>query len=184
MVIQNRHLFSRNPGIIQVSLKRLKTLHHYNSMEHQRFNIKGKKVWIIAGEESGDIYGAELAHELKTFAPGLILQGMGGREMKAAGIDILVDSTELGVVGLTEVLRNIVAFLRIFRYLVQEAKKERPDAIVLIDYPGFNLRYAKKIHKSGIKLIYYISPQVWAWKANRIPILASTITKMLGNFSV
>ena len=179
MVVLNRHLFSRIQVFFKVALKRLNTPHHYNSMEHQRFNIKGKKVWIIAGEESGDLYGAELAHELKTFAPGLILQGMGGREMKAAGIDILVDSTELGVVGLTEVLRNIMAFLRIFRYLVQEAKKEQPDAIVLIDYPGFNLRYAKKIHKSGTKLIYYISPQVWAWKANRIPILASTITKML-----
>ena len=143
------------------------------------YNYNDKKVWIIAGEESGDLYGAELARELKKVAPDLAVKGMGGREMKAAGVDIIVDSTDLGVVGLIEVFKNLPQFLRIFRDMVRRAATERPDIVILIDYPGFNLRYAKKLHEAEIKLIYYISPQVWAWKANRIPILASIITKML-----
>ena len=148
-------------------------------MGEHRYNLKGKKVWIIAGEESGDIYGAELARELQKLAPDLALQGMGGREMGASGVDIIIDSTELGVVGLVEVFKKIGTFFRIFRYLVHKAKSDTPDVIVLIDYPGFNLRYAKKMHKLGIRLVYYISPQVWAWKASRIPIIASTVDKML-----
>ena len=148
-------------------------------MQEAIYNCKGKKVWILAGEESGDIYGAELARELHKLGPDLRLQGMGGREMKAAGVEILIDSTELGVVGIVEVFRNLTTFIRIFRYLVHKANSEQPAMIVLIDYPGFNLRYAKKMHKLGVKFIYYISPQVWAWKASRIPTIASIVEKML-----
>ena len=148
-------------------------------MQENRYKSEEKKVWIIAGEESGDLYGARLAQELQKLETDLRLKGMGGREMRAAGVEIIVDSTELGVVGLVEVLKGIGTFFRIFRYLVNQAKEDRPDGIILIDYPGFNLRFAKKMKRLGIKLVYYISPQVWAWKANRIPVIASMVEKMM-----
>ncbi len=134
---------------------------------------------MIAGEESGDIYGGKLADELYNLVPDLIIQGMGGRVMKSANVDILVDSSELGVVGLVEVLKNLPEFLRIFNYLTKKARRDRPDAVILIDYPGFNLRFADKIRMSGIKVIYYVSPQVWAWGSRRIPKMAKLIHKML-----
>ena len=138
------------------------------------------KLWIFSGETSGDAYGAVLAKSLtKTYKENVTISGMGGTEMKQAGVNILVDSTELGVVGLIEVFKNIFTFIKIFRFLVKKAKQERPDAIILIDYPGFNIRFAKQMYKRNIKVIWYVSPQVWAWKKNRIYKLAKYCTKML-----
>ncbi len=148
-------------------------------MQDQRTDIDGKKVWIMAGEESGDIYGADLACELKTLAPTVHISGMGGREMKQAGIEIIVDSTELGVVGLVEVLKHYGTFRRIFSYLVRQAREQRPDLIIFIDYPGFNLRFAEKMHKLDIPMVYYISPQVWAWGKRRIAKIARCMSRML-----
>ena len=138
-------------------------------------------IWIFAGEASGDIYGARLAEELRKMLPADKLQiaGMGGHLMKDAGVEIMVDSTELGVVGLIEVFENIGTFVRIFQNLKKRAIKERPDAVVLIDYPGFNIRFAKQMYKNGIPVIWYISPQVWAWGKGRIPKLAKYCAKML-----
>ena len=99
--------------------------------------------------------------------------------MKQTGINIMIDSTELGVVGLIEAFRNIFKFINIFRFLVKKAEQERPDAVVLIDYPGFNIRFAKQMFKRNIKVIWYVSPQVWAWKKNRIYKLAKYCAKML-----
>lgn len=138
-----------------------------------------KKIWIIAGEESGDMYGARLITALKSLAPSLEIQCMGGREMKSTDAEILVDSTELGVVGLIEVLKHYTMFRRIFFDLVKRASVEQPDLVILIDYPGFNLRFAEKLHQAGIKIFYYISPQVWAWGARRIPKIARYVTKMM-----
>ncbi|MBR2624760.1 MAG: hypothetical protein IKD23_00010 [Lentisphaeria bacterium] len=113
-----------------------------------------KKFWIIAGEASGDIYGAALAQELRQIAAKnneeIDIAGMGGKAMMEAGIRIKVDSTELGVIGIFEVLKSIFTFIKIFFYLLNEVKKERPDAVILIDYPGFNLRFAKKLYRLGI----------------------------------
>lgn len=137
-------------------------------------------VWIFAGEASGDMYGARLATSLKELLPGRIsISGMGGQAMREAGVDILVDSSELGVVGLLEILKNIWTFVRIFLKLDQLAGQVRPDAVVLIDYPGFNLRFAKRMWKKGIPVIWYVSPQVWAWGQRRIPKLAKYCRKML-----
>ena len=104
-------------------------------------------IWIFAGEASGDIYGAKLATELRKMLPPekLRIAGMGGHLMRDAGVEIMVDSTELGVVGLIEVFENIGTFVRIFQNLKNRAIKERPDAVILIDYPGFNLRFAKQM---------------------------------------
>lgn len=142
-------------------------------------NAAHRKVWILAGEASGDTYGAALAQALLAQQPDLTIQAMGGPALRAAGVDIIVDSTELGVVGLVEVLKHYPMFRRIFWSLVARAEAERPDVVVLIDYPGFNLRFAKQLHKRGIKVVYYVSPQVWAWGKRRIPLMARILHKML-----
>ncbi len=138
-------------------------------------------IWIFAGEASGDIYGARLAEELRNMLPPekLHIAGMGGHLMRDAGVDIMVDSTELGVVGLVEVLENIGTFVKVFQNLKNRAVKERPDAVILIDYPGFNLRFAKQMYNNKIPVIWYISPQVWAWGKGRIPKLARYCSKMM-----
>ena len=136
-------------------------------------------IWIVAGEASGDGYGARLATELRALCPELRLKGMGGEAMRAAGVETMVDSSELGVVGLAEVFRHLPLFVRIFRRLVQTAAEERPDAVVLIDYPGLNLRLARRLHEMGLRVVYYVSPQVWAWKKGRIPRIAATVDRLL-----
>ena len=139
-----------------------------------------KNIWIFAGESSGDMYGARLAESLKTHCKGEIsISGMGASAMKKSGVNILVDSTELGVVGLIEILKHIFTFVNIFLGLLKRAKKERPDAVVLIDYPGFNLLFAKQMYKIGIPVVWYISPHVWVWGKRRIPRLAKYCKKML-----
>jgi len=142
-----------------------------------------KEIWIISGEESGDIYGAMLADDLADAAEKagaeLKISIMGGKRMAATGAEVMVDATELGVVGLVEVFKMIGTFIRVFRGLVRRAKKNPPDAAVLIDYPGFNLRLAKRLHKLGVPVVWYISPQVWAWKKGRVRELAEYCSKML-----
>lgn len=142
-----------------------------------------KKIWIMAGESSGDMYGAELSRELRRIAADrgetVEFSGMGGAAMIAAGIPVKVDSTELGVMGAFEVLKLLFTFIRVFFRLVKAAKAERPDAVILIDYPGFNLLFAKKMHRLGIPVYWYISPQVWVWNKRRLPVLAKVCTKML-----
>jgi lipid-A-disaccharide synthase len=139
-------------------------------------------IWIIAGETSGDGYGARLGRELRGLCPEVVLKGMGGPAMRDAGIEILVDSTELGVMGFTEVFHLLPLFVRLFRGLVRRAAAERPDTVVLIDYPGFNLRLARRLHALGIRVVYYVSPQVWAWKKGRIPKIAATVDRLLTIF--
>ena len=142
-----------------------------------------KKIWIISGEASGDIYGANLARELKSIAAAngeeLELSGMGGAHMIAAGVNVLVDASELGVIGIFEVLGKIFTFIGVYLKLVREAKRQRPDAVVMVDYPGMNLRLAKALHKAGIPVVWYVSPQIWVWNKKRKPVLARVCSKML-----
>ncbi|MBQ6473002.1 MAG: lipid-A-disaccharide synthase [Victivallales bacterium] len=137
------------------------------------------KIWIIAGEASGDSYGAELARQLRIRQPEVSLQGMGSSLMRQAGVELFTDSTELGVVGFWEVLKSIPFFCRLLKETVRRAEQERPDVAVLIDYPGYNLRLAQRLHRLGIRVVWYISPQVWAWKKGRIPKLAACVDRML-----
>lgn len=141
------------------------------------------KIWIMAGEASGDVYGAKLARELRLLGEQngqiVAVAGMGGPEMIKANVDIRVDSTELGVVGVVEVLKHIFTFVHIFFKLVKQAKTERPDAVVLIDYPGFNLLFALMMHFHKIKVVWYVSPHVWVWGKWRLPVLAKICDKML-----
>lgn len=136
-------------------------------------------IWIIAGEESGDAYGARLAGELRRQRPGLTVKGMGGRAMAAAGMEVLIDSSELGVVGFVEVIGHLRTFLQALSFLTRLAAQERPGAVVLIDYPGFNLRLAKRLHGLGIPVVYYISPQIWAWKRGRRHQMAAWCRRLL-----
>jgi lipid-A-disaccharide synthase len=134
---------------------------------------------IVAGEASGDMNGSALALSLKKFAPHLKLIGIGGKNMREAGVEIIFDISELAVVGFTEVLRNIRRLRNIFRNFVRKMDEEKPAALILLDYPGFNIRLAERAKKKGITTIYYISPQVWAWGKNRVKKLAKVIDKML-----
>ena len=142
-----------------------------------------KNIWILAGEASGDLYGAKLAAELRTLAAEqgstVRIAGMGGPEMSRAGIDIRVDSTELGVVGVIEVVKHLLLFSRIFFRLVGQARRERPDAVVLIDYPGFNLLFALMMYRSRIPVVWYVCPHLWVWGKWRLPVLAKICRKML-----
>ena len=142
-----------------------------------------KNIWIISGEESGDIYGAALALELKAIAAErgeeLRLSGMGGKRMIAAGVDVQVDATELGVMGVFEISMLIFTLIGVYFKLINAAKRERPDAVVLIDYPGMNLRLARALHKAGIPVVWYVSPQIWVWNKKRKPVLARVCSRML-----
>ena len=137
----------------------------------------------MAGEASGDIYGAALAEDLRKCgaAQGVDVEigGMGGPAMQAAGVKRTVDSTELGVVGFVEILKHIFTFIGIFRKLVRAVKAERPDAVILIDYPTFNMLFGRQVQKLGIPVIWYVSPHVWVWGKRRIPKLAKLCSKML-----
>ncbi|MFA6930171.1 MAG: lipid-A-disaccharide synthase, partial [Lentisphaeria bacterium] len=138
-----------------------------------------KSIWIIAGEASGDDYGARLAEALLHRQPDLQLKGMGSEQMRKAGVDTVIDASELGIVGLLEVFRHLPMFIRLFRSLIEQIKQDQPAAVVLIDYPGFNIRLAKRLHQLKIPVVYYISPQVWAWKKGRIPKIAASVSRML-----
>ena len=142
-----------------------------------------RKIWIMSGEASGDIYGAALAQDLRKRGEKENVQveigGMGGPAMAAAGVNCTVDSTELGVVGFVEILKHIFTFIGIFRKLVRTVKAERPDAVILIDYPTFNMLFGRQVQKLGIPVIWYVSPHVWVWGKRRIPKLAKLCRKML-----
>src|SRR5262245_36718314 len=139
-----------------------------------------RKVMFIAGEASGDTNAAPIVAALRT--KNVEVFGAGGPKMKAAGMELLLDLTEHAVVGLVEVLKNYGKFKRIFDQLVTEAEKRRPDAVVLVDFPGFNLRFAKQMKQRGIKVIYYISPQLWAWHASRAKQIERDVALMLTIF--
>ncbi len=122
---------------------------------------------FIAGEASGDAHAAALIKALRAQAPGVRVFGAGGPKMREAGMELSLDLTEHAVVGLVEVLKNYGKFRKIFWQLVREAEARKPDAVVLVDFPGFNLRFAAQMKRRGIKVVYYISPQLWAWHAGR-----------------
>jgi lipid-A-disaccharide synthase len=145
---------------------------------------------LSAGEASGDTYGAQLAHALGQLAP--LFQaahnqraadasffGMGGEKMRAAGCELLVHANEVAVVGLVEVVRHLPDIRRRFRHLVAEAARRRPDAAVLIDFPDFNLRLARELHRLGIPVFYFVSPQIWAWRTGRVKQIQKYVRKMI-----
>jgi len=126
-----------------------------------------KKVMIIAGEASGDMYGAKLVEEAHRLDSSVRFFGIGGQAMRDAGVDTLVDSREMAVMGIVEVVAHFGVIYRAFRLMESLLKERHPDLLILIDYPGFNLRLAAKAKAAGVKVLYYITPQVWAWHSSR-----------------
>jgi len=133
---------------------------------------------IVAGEASGDIYGAELVREALKLVPDLHFSGIGGTRMREAGVKTLVDSGDMAVVGLVEVIKHFDVISSAFMKLKQIILNESPDLLILIDYPGFNLRLAKVAKKAGVKVLYYISPQIWAWRQDRVKKIARLVDHM------
>lgn len=138
-----------------------------------------RRIMILAGEASGDLQGAYLVQELKNLSPEIELFGIGGRRMEKAGVRLVSDITQIAVVGFVEVLKHIKVFRRILKKLDDLMEKERPQGIILIDNPGFNLRVAKKAREKNIPVNYYISPQVWAWGKRRIKKITNLVKKMV-----
>ncbi len=136
---------------------------------------------MVSGEASGDKHGANLVAALRSLRPDLSFDffGAGGDEMRAAGVETLVDAREVAIMGALEVARELPKFLRLFRRLRDAARERKPELVILIDWPEFNLRLAKKLKRDGHRVIYYISPQIWAWRSYRINAIKQYVEKML-----
>ena len=137
------------------------------------------KYYIIAGEASGDLHGSNLIKELKKLDTSAIIRCWGGDKMQQAGADLVKHYRELAFMGFWEVIKNIFTILRNLEFCRKDIEQFQPDTLILIDYPGFNLRIAKWAKQKGLRIIYYISPQVWAWKENRVKMMKETIDKMI-----
>jgi lipid-A-disaccharide synthase len=138
------------------------------------------RLLVSCGEPSGDLYGGELVRQLGLVRGEPIdVFGLGGDRLQAQRATLLAHVRDLAVVGLWEVVSHLPRFLAIYRALLRRVDRERPDAAVLIDYPDFNLRLARALKKRGIPVIYYVSPQVWAWRPSRIRAIRETVTHMI-----
>lgn len=137
------------------------------------------KLYIIAGEASGDLHGSNLIKALKAQEPGIQCRAWGGDLMQAAGAELVKHYRDLAFMGFAEVLKNLRTIFRNIAFCKKDIVQFQPDALVLIDYPGFNLRIAKWAKQQGLKVIYYISPQIWAWHKSRVHDIKRDIDKML-----
>lgn len=137
-----------------------------------------KKIVVIAGEASSDAHVARMLTELTLLAPNYNVKGIGGDKMRGAGAETFVDLSELAVMGLIEVIKRYRSLKKIFNRTVDLLKEEHPDLLILVDYPGFNLKLAKKANALGIKVLYYISPKVWAWRAGRVKTIKQYVDHM------
>jgi lipid-A-disaccharide synthase len=134
---------------------------------------------IITGEVSGDLIGASLIRELKSLKPDLMVTGIGGDKMKSAGMDLIYHTDQMAFLGFVEVLKHLPFIRKVQKKLIEVIKKEEIGCVVLIDYPGFNLSIAKKLKPLGVKIIYYVSPQLWAWAKGRVKKVRRLVDKML-----
>ena len=137
------------------------------------------KYYIIAGEASGDLHGSNLIKELKKLDNSADMRCWGGDKMQAAGGELVKHYRDLAFMGFTEVLMNLRTIFKNLAFCKEDILQYKPDTLILIDYPGFNLRIAKWAREQGIKVIYYISPQVWAWKEGRVKMMKECIDRML-----
>jgi lipid-A-disaccharide synthase len=137
------------------------------------------RIVISAGEASGDRLGAGLARALRELHPGIELSGMGGDEMEAAGVTLVQHARDVAVVGLVEVLRHLPAIRRAMGRLEETLRTSAPDLLVPIDFPDFNLRLAARAKRAGVPVVYYVSPQVWAWRRGRVRTIRDLVRRML-----
>ena len=138
----------------------------------------GKRILIIAGEASGDLHGADLASELLALDSSLTLSGIGGSGMAGAGVNLLYDISRLAVMGIVEVISRLQDVRSAMKSVENQFKTNRPDLLILIDYPGFNLELARRAKKHNIPILYYISPKIWAWREGRITSIKKYIDRM------
>ena len=136
------------------------------------------KIFFSAGEPSGDVHGASLAAEIKKFSPQVELIGFGGDLMQSAGVRLVKNYKDYNVMGVAEVIKNLRRILKLLDYLTETIRAEKPDLLVLIDYPDFNWRLARRVKKLGIKILSYIPPSAWAWRKGR----AKTCAKIADEF--
>jgi lipid-A-disaccharide synthase len=140
--------------------------------------LLNKRIMIVAGEASGDLHGANLVKEAKRLDPSLSFFGIGGPRMREAGVETLVDSSQMAVVGLIEVITHFNVISRAYLALKKILSADPPDLLILIDYPDFNLRIAKLAKRAGVRVLYYISPQVWAWRVGRVKKIGRVVDRM------
>jgi lipid-A-disaccharide synthase len=141
--------------------------------------MKSKKILLVAGEVSGDLHGSYLVEAIHRIDPEIQFFGVGGEGLKRVGMRLLHHSQSLSVVGITEVFVKLKSILKALRTLKRSLERENPDLVILIDFPDFNLRLAKIAHRKGIPILYYISPQVWAWRPGRVKLIARLVKKMV-----
>ena len=141
--------------------------------------MTARRVMIVAGEASGDLHGGNLVRAMHRIDPDIRFTGVGGKQMQRAGVELLADVADMAVVGLTEVVFRLRMILGVLRRLKALLKKDPPDLVILIDYPDFNLPLARTAKKCGVKVLYYISPQVWAWRKGRVKTIRETVDRMV-----
>jgi len=141
--------------------------------------MKSKKIMLVAGEVSGDLHGAHLVEAIQEIEPEIQFFGVGGEGLEKRGMKLLHHVHSLSVVGISEAFRKLRTALKILRELKEAMEQERPDLIILIDYPEFNLRLARIARKKRIPVLYYISPQIWAWRPGRVRSIAKLVRKMV-----
>ncbi|MBI4634611.1 MAG: lipid-A-disaccharide synthase [Deltaproteobacteria bacterium] len=141
--------------------------------------MEEKTIMIVAGEASGDLHGSRLVKAMKEEESGLRFFGIGGKRSREAGVSIIADVADMAVVGLTEVVLKLFDILKVMREMKKRLRQERPNLLILIDYPDFNIPLAKTAKELGIPVLYYISPQVWAWRFGRIKTIRRCVNKML-----
>jgi len=141
--------------------------------------MKSKKILLVAGEVSGDLHGSHLVDAIHCIDPEVQFFGVGGEGLKRSGMELLYSAHSLSVVGITEVFIKLRSILKALRRLKKSLEQERPALVILIDFPDFNFRLAKIAHRRGIPILYYISPQVWAWRPKRIQLIARMVNKMV-----
>ena len=137
------------------------------------------KIYIVSGEKSGDLHGANLAREMMQKTSSLQMRGFGGDRMIVEGVNVVKHINELSFMGFTEVIRNLPTINRNMKFCKKDISEFNPDAIILIDFPGFNLKIAKYAKQKGIKVFYYISPKVWAWKKNRVELIKKYVDELI-----
>ena len=137
------------------------------------------RILISAGEASGEMYGAQLIEAMRRIDPSVEFFGVGGERMRAAGCEIVLDSKDLSVVGITEILSHLPKIWQLFHQLIAEADRRKPDLAIVIDSPAFNWRVARQIKKRGIPVVYYVCPQFWAWRQGRVRLLRKYVDKAL-----
>jgi len=141
--------------------------------------MMSKKVMMVAGEASGDLHGAHLLEALCKIDPHVRCFGMGGDALHRAGMTLVYHHRSISVVGITEVFLKLRVILKALRELKKSLDRERPDLVILVDFPDFNFRLAKSAHRRGIPVLYYISPQVWAWRPGRVKLISKWVRKMV-----